>query len=397
MDNHSTTLYLEINNENFVFLVSTNDSQRNYVKSFKLNLPLSGVENNRITDHEKVSNVIKENIYSLEKKLNFTFKEIIIIIETFEPKFINISGYKKLNGSQVLKENITYVLNTLKSYIDKTETKKTIIHIFNSKFKLDNKKIENLPIGLFGDFYSHELSFSLLDKNNLKNLENIFSKLNIKVKRVLLKSFIEGVKICEDYKSTENFYKIKINKDNTKIFYFENNSLKFEQQFNFGSDIILKDISKITSIKIETINKILKETVFNNDLLEDELVDEKFFNKDLYKKIKKKLIYKVTLARIKEISEILIFKNINLSYFNQNISNIFLESDKLQLHSFEEIYKKTFSKNGQLEVAFLDKLSEESTLKTANQLVHFGWSREAIPVLSAKKSAIARFFDAIFS
>jgi cell division protein FtsA len=397
MDNHSTTLYLEINNENFVFLVSTNDSQRNYVKSFKLNLPLSGVENNRITDHEKVSNVIKENIYSLEKKLNFTFKEIIIIIETFEPKFINISGYKKLNGSQVLKENITYVLNTLKSYIDKTETKKTIIHIFNSKFNLDNQKIENLPIGLFGDFYSHELSFSLLDKNNLKNLENIFSKLNIKVKRVLLKSFIEGVKICEDYKSTENFYKIKINKDNTKIFYFENNSLKFEQQFNFGSDIILKDISKITSIKIETINKILKETVFNNDLLEDELVDEKFFNKDLYKKIKKKLIYKVTLARIKEISEILIFKNINLSYFNQNISNIFLESDKLQLHSFEEIYKKTFSKNGQLEVAFLDKLSEESTLKTANQLVHFGWSREAIPVLSAKKSAIARFFDAIFS
>ena len=397
MDNHSTTLYLEINNENFVFLVSTNDSQRNYVKSFKLNLPLSGVENNRITDHEKVSNVIKENIYSLEKKLNFTFKEIIIIIETFEPKFINISGYKKLNGSQVLKENITYVLNTLKSYIDKTETKKTIIHIFNSKFNLDNQKIENLPIGLFGDFYSHELSFSLLDKNNLKNLENIFSKLNIKVKRVLLKSFIEGVKICEDYKSTENFYKIKINKDNTKIFYFENNSLKFEQQFNFGSDIILKDISKITSIKIETINKILKETVFNNDLLEDELVDEKFFNKDLYKKIKKKLIYKVTLARIKEISEILIFKNINLSYFNQNISNIFLESDKLQLHSFEEIYKKTFSKNGQLEVAFLDKLSEESTLKTANQLVHFGWSREAIHVLSAKKSAIARFFDAIFS
>ena len=131
--------------------------------------------------------------------------------------------------------------------------------------------------------------------------------------------------------------------------------------------------------------------------MEDELVDEKFFNKDLYKKIKKKLIYKVTLARIKEISEILIFKNINLSYFNQNISNIFLESDKLQLHSFEEIYKKTFSKNGQLEVAFLDKLSEESTLKTANQLVHFGWSREAIPVLSAKKSAIARFFDAIFS
>ena len=49
-----------------------------------------------------------------------------------------------------------------------------IIHIFNSKFNLDNKKIENLPIGLFGDFYSHELSFSLISLNNHKNLISIF-------------------------------------------------------------------------------------------------------------------------------------------------------------------------------------------------------------------------------
>ena len=33
-------------------------------------------------------------------------------------------------------------------------------YIFSiQNFNLDNKKIENLPIGLFGDFYSHELSF----------------------------------------------------------------------------------------------------------------------------------------------------------------------------------------------------------------------------------------------
>ena len=31
-----------------------------------------------------------------------------------------------------------------------------------------NKKIENLPIGLFGDFYSHELSFILIIKITTK-------------------------------------------------------------------------------------------------------------------------------------------------------------------------------------------------------------------------------------
>ena len=40
-----------------------------------------------------------------------------------------------------------------------------------------------------------------------------------------------------------------INENNSKIFYFENNSLKFEQDFKFGSDIIIKDISKITSFE----------------------------------------------------------------------------------------------------------------------------------------------------
>ena len=46
--------------------------------------------------------------------------------------------------------------------------KKFLIHIFNSKFILDYKEVENLPIGLFGDFYSHELSLSLIDQNEYK-------------------------------------------------------------------------------------------------------------------------------------------------------------------------------------------------------------------------------------
>ena len=136
--------------------------------------------------------------------------------------------------------------------MEKIETNKTVLHIFNSKFVLDNKKIENLPIGLFGDFYNHELSFALININNFKNLENIFAKCNLKIKKILLKSFIEGANISKIVKSSENFFHINIQEDNSKIFYFENNSLKFEQNFKFGSNIILKDVSKVTSLKIST-------------------------------------------------------------------------------------------------------------------------------------------------
>ena len=154
-------------------------------------------------------------------------------------KFLNISGYKALNGSQILRENITYIINTIKSIVNKNEQKKTIIHIFNSKFILDKKKIDNLPIGLFGDFYSHELSFTLIDTNNNKNIHNIFENCNLKIKKIFVQSFIKGAYISDKKSNTDTFFFIEILKNKSKIFFFENNSLKFEQNFNFGSDIII--------------------------------------------------------------------------------------------------------------------------------------------------------------
>ena len=257
MQNSFLKLYIEINKINFIFFVGKSDEQENFQVIYELNVPLEGIEDNRITDLEKFFSTIKDNVYLIEQKFNHTFKELILILENFNPTFINLTGFKKLNGSQVLRENITYILNTLKSYVNKEESKKTIIHIFNSSFHLDNKKIDNLPIGLFGDFYSHELSFILISTNNFKNLKNIFEKCNLKVKKVLNKSFIKGAFLNDIKNQDETFFEININTNNSKIFYFENNSLKFEQDFRFGTDIIIKDISKITLLKNEIIRKIL--------------------------------------------------------------------------------------------------------------------------------------------
>ena len=52
--------------------------------------------------------------------------------------------------------------------------------------------MENLPIGLFGNFYSQELSFFLIEKNDFKNLENLFNRCNLRLKKIILKSFVEG-------------------------------------------------------------------------------------------------------------------------------------------------------------------------------------------------------------
>ena len=395
MKNSSIELYLEINNLSFIFLVGDSDEYNQFKIIFKLELPLQGIENNRITDLEKVSDIIKKNIYSIEQKLNHTFKKIVLILENFEPTFINFSGFKKLNGSQILRENITYILNSLKSCVDKTESKKTVLHIFNSKFYLDNKKVDNLPIGLFGDSYSHELSFTLINSNDFKNFKNIFDKSNLKIKKILIKSFINGVNTINNNKS-DTFFHISINENDTKIFYFENDSLKFEQNFKFGINIIIKDISKITLLNIDNLKIVLDKIKSFHDISEDELVEQNFFKDNTYRKIKKKLIYDIALARIQEISEIILFENINFEHYKKFSNNIYLEIDhKLQSKCLNEIYKTVFSMNEKYNTKFIN-FSSENMISTAHKLVHYGWKKEAIPISVAKKSFIAGLFDRIF-
>ena len=124
MKNFDYSLFVEINNLSYIFFVGYVDEHNNFKLVYKSEVPLVGMKDNSVSDLDSAFNVIKENIFLMEQKLNFTFKETILILENFKPTFINFSGYKKLNGSQVLRENITYILNTLKSCVDKFELKK---------------------------------------------------------------------------------------------------------------------------------------------------------------------------------------------------------------------------------------------------------------------------------
>ena len=89
-----------------------------------------------------------------------------------------------------------------------------------------------MPIGLFGDFYSHELSFSLIDLNDHKNLINIFDKCNLSIKKIIIKSFVKGVFISENYKNIENFFHIKLGKKIQRCFYLKKILLNLNKNLN---------------------------------------------------------------------------------------------------------------------------------------------------------------------
>ena len=249
---------------------------------------------------------------------------------------------------------------------------------------------------MFGDFYSHELSLALINTNDYKNLNNIFDKCNLKINKIFLKSFVQGSLLSDNNLNNETFSHITINDDNSKIFYFEKDSLKFQQNFNFGSNIIIKDISKITSLSADTTMNILKETELSEKIIDSDYLDKKFFTNDNFRKIKKKLIYEIVLARAQELSDLMILKNVNFTYHNKLSKIIFLEfSSKLQSTSLVEILQKTLSMNKTYDVR-PSLCSKEQMLNNVNKLVHYGWKKEAIPISQPRKSMISRFFDTIF-
>ena len=351
MQINSPKLFIEINNAEYIFAVGDENDKENFKLIYKSIVPIQGIKSSKIIDFNLVFNTIKKNIYIIEQKLNYTFKETILIINNVNYTFINLTGFKKLNGSQILKENITYILNSLKSCIDRYEDKKTILHIFNSQYLLDKKSIENLPIGLFGDFYSHELSFCLISKNDYKNLISIFNNCNLKIKKILLRNFVEGSLTSNHHSEINTFFQIKINENSSQLFYFENDSLKFEQNFEFGSDLIAKDISKITSLKIDIVKKILSNNKLHREISDDLLLEKEFFGDENFRKIKKKLFYQIAEARIQELSEIMISKNVNLLNFNKTNKIIFLRiEDKLHHSCFCDVYSFFFSHNNNFKV-----------------------------------------------
>ena len=398
MEIYSPKLYIEINNSEYIFAVGDENEKKDFKIIYKSINQLQGIQKNRITDFELVFNIIKKNVYAIEQELNFTFKEIFLIINNFDCSFINLTGYKKLNGSQILKENIIYILNSIKSIVNENEKKKIILHIFNSKYVLDKKNIENLPIGLFGNFYSQEMSLSLINENDYKNIKNIFNKCNLKIKKILLKSFVEGVFLINENKKLDTFFKLEISNNNTELFYFENRALKFSQNFEFGSDLVLNDVSKITLLNKDIVNKIFSNLQNSNEILDEELVEKELFVDENYRKIKKKLILDIALARIQELVEVFVLKNINLSSFQKKDKIIFLKiSDKLHFNCFKEDYKLLFSKTSDFSARFIENIETESLYDNAFRLIHFGWNKEAVPVVNAKKSLIAKFFDALFN
>lgn len=389
-------LFIEFGDKNLIFLVAEFKQNDEINILDKRILAIEEIKDGHILNLTNIINIIQKSLNDIEKKIDFIFKNINVITNLKDYECTNVSGFKKLNNSQINKDDISFILNNIKSAIFKNEVNKSIIHIFNSKFNLDKVEMDNLPIGLFGNFYSHQLTFFLLNNNDVKNIKQIFNKCNLNVSRIILKSFAQGMSLINNNNNLETFFNIDLRKNFSQISYFEKHSYRYSQKFKFGTEIIINDISKVCSLSQNKVNLLLKEINFSVSFNDNEYLDKKYFDENKFRKVRLNLIREVISARIREIIDIFLFKNTNLKNFINNkkvFINIEDEIFKINLkhillENFEDLIEPTINFQTQDELF-------NSCISSA-ELIFRGWSKEALPIIQTKKSAISRIFSSIF-
>ena len=392
-------LLLDLSDNKIIFFVVSFNEKKNFSVLKKIVLDSKGIQNGRVTDVETVSELLKKTISNIEEDINYFFSNVTIITSPNRINCINVSGYKRLNGSQVSNEDITYILNDIKKIISESENNYSLVHLFNSNFSLDSDNLDSLPIGLFGDFYNQNMTFFLANKNILKNIKSVFNNCGLNIEKIILKSFVDGVKLLTDNSMEKNFTILRLEKNRINISLFKNKSFVFTQDFNFGFNLILKDISKLCSLKIPEVNFFFKEVELKNELenIEETYLEKKYFIDSPFRKIKHQLIFDIITARLEEFLEVCHSRNVNIKNLRNNDKlYVYVES-----HDFYKNIKYVLEKNMiSTPKLIFNNFSEQSltsSVSGACELISKGWDKEAIPVVNKKKSFISGFFSKLFS
>ena len=87
-----------------------------------------GIHNGVITNIEKASSVIRSCISFAEKKSGVSLKKINVILE--QPEFLctKLSKHRKINGSQIQKDDIEFLLKEAKKQLLLNDKKQSIIN-----------------------------------------------------------------------------------------------------------------------------------------------------------------------------------------------------------------------------------------------------------------------------
>jgi cell division protein FtsA len=393
---------IELGNLNIKCLIFVLNNNIPEILSYEI-VKSEGIHNGTITNFSKALKTIRSCISYAEKKSGVLIKKSNVVLE--QPEFLctKFSKHRKINGVQIDKDDIEFLLQEAKKEANINDDRQSIIHIFNHSYIVDGKTFIEEPIDIYANSLRHEMTFVTMPKNNIKNINQVFIECEIEIERYISSTFALAVKLLNNNDLNLGSALIDIGFEKISLGIFKNLALVHSITLPVGVNHITKDISKVCSLTLEE-SEIIKDKIDFSFNSFNELFSDNGYLKDIYfitsnfRKISKSLIVNVVKARLDEIFEIikkeifttesnLTFKtSIFITGGGSNLINLDSYSSKFFGKNIKKVYKAS---NNQFEKNFTACLG-------ALKIITEGWETEAIPEPVNKNTLKIGFFSRMF-
>jgi cell division protein FtsA len=234
---------------------------------------------------------VQKIISSFEKDTDEYIDNINLMIDSTKMLSIGISISKKLDGSQLKKENIQFLAQEAKQQVLKYYAGYNIAHFIINNYKIDNIDYSYLPRKTKCHFISIDILFICLPTELVTYYKNIFSKSNILINQTICSSYVKSINYKDNLNLSGHVSFIDIGFNKTSIIsYFDDKILSLDV-LPVGGNHITKDIAEILEKDLEKSEQIKLNFDQNLDLIEDD-------NFSIEK------VQKIIFARTEEILEL---------------------------------------------------------------------------------------------
>ncbi len=144
------------------------------------------------TSESELTKFLDENILSIEKKIKNFIKSIYLVFESEHFFTVNVSVNNRNYNQKISEEILTYLLNDARNQCRKTIHGKQIIHMLIDNYHVDKKDFSYFPKDRIYNNLALDVRFICLPQNDIRNLEEVFEKYQISIKKILSVKYMQN-------------------------------------------------------------------------------------------------------------------------------------------------------------------------------------------------------------
>ncbi len=301
----------------------------------------NGIKKTKIIDEDEIGGAISRLIKEAETENELTINSAYLSIPGKYVTIVQNSILKEAKDKYagISTKDVYTALSQVKD-IDIPDGKQ-IIDIVTDEFILDNGKAVQDPVGSLASSFTVNAQVVLADKDYMKQLSNIFRKIDIDIDGLVPVTLAERSLVLDGNELNDNVMLLDIGAGNTDIGVFEGLSFTYTNTIPLGGDNITKDIALVLNISEEEADKLkrqyglaLKSLIDNdNEILLSTCKDD---NK---KVIKSSELIEIIEARIEEMFS-LVNRDISAQGIKQRINNVILTGQGITTISKSDVAGK---------------------------------------------------------